>query len=145
MDAGKTLDKLIKMLDSELIRERREGIKIAQDMLRKNQHRMKVRNLLAAITQKDKIGTIKTIARDVLNEDEARHISPSTKNPDYVFGARCPKGHVSYFDKREYCRKKDTGMWRVVRQADKEVDEVLVKCKICSEEFYVEVKCEGYK
>jgi hypothetical protein len=139
------LKQIERMLGSKLIRERRAGIKMVQELLANDQCRDQLRVLLAALVMSDPIGTVKADAQSALDVDDARHISPLPRNPDDIFGTRCSKGHVSYFDKREYCGKQVTGMWRTSRRGDQDVDEVLVKCKTCGEESYVEINCEGYK
>jgi hypothetical protein len=59
----------------------------------------------------------------------------------HVFAARCPKGHVTYFDRRVVCPESG----EFVRRRGGECDEILLTCGECGERFYVEVDCEGYK
>ncbi|MFQ5344181.1 MAG: hypothetical protein ACE5F6_21775 [Anaerolineae bacterium] len=68
-------------------------------------------------------------------------------NAGHIFGVRCAAGHVTYFDKRKVCPDTGTLIRKVVRKADKELDELYLKCgeADCQHEIVVQVDCEGYK
>lgn len=138
------LGQLKEILSSKLIRKRKAGIDMAGEMLANDIHRDQVRALLVVIAQKDSMLTLREAAQATLDGDEARHNPPA---PDYVFDARCPKGHVNSYDKREYCGRQGKVLRRTVSRDGKDLDEVLLKCKTkaCGEKFFVEVNCEGYK
>ena len=141
------LEQLKEMLQSNLIRKRKAGIKMAQEMLANGLHREEVLIMLHDIARGDLMMGVQELAQKVLEEDGTRDSSQVSTSADYVFGAVCPNGHTSYYDKREYCPKSSNITRRSVQRGAKKVDEVLVKCKTkpCSEEFFVEVSCEGYK
>lgn len=141
------LDQLKQVLASQLIRERRAGIKMAAEMLANDLHRDEVRALLENLAKNDLMTTVQEDARKALAADDARLHPVPAAPPDYIFGAKCPKGHVSYFDKRECCPKSGQGTWRTITRGNREVDEILLRCKTkgCGEQFYAEVDCEGYK
>jgi hypothetical protein len=147
MSENEKLDQLKEMLSSELIRKRRAGIAMAVEMLASNLHWKDVRILLEDMAKNDLIGTVREDAQYALDEDDARRNPKKSASADYVFSARCPNGHVSYYDKREICPKSGIGHRRVVIRDGRESDEILLKCKTrgCGEEFAVEVDCEGYK
>lgn len=133
------LTQLEQMLTSDLIRKRKAGIVMAAEMLATDAQPEAVRALLGEIAKNDAILIIREAAQAALETDHKRRNPPP---PDYVFGARCPNGHVNYYDKREHCRS----LGFVMRDG-KESDEVLLKCKTkaCGEEFFVAINCDGYK
>ncbi len=139
------LSQLQALLASEIHSKRRTGVAFGAEMLAKGQHRTEVRALLETVAKNDFLQTIREDASRALANDEARH-APQ-KSPGYVFGVRCPKGHVSYYDKRETCPKSSNVTRRTVFRDARSVDEILLRCKTpgCGEEFYAEVDCEGYK
>jgi hypothetical protein len=61
----------------------------------------------------------------------------------HIFGVRCEKGHVTYFDKREVCRH-DGNVKRTMRDG-KELDALRLRCGTCQAWVVAEVDCEGYK
>lgn len=141
------LSQLKQTLGSNLIRERRAGIKMAAEMLANDFHRDEVHALLESLAKNDLITNVQDDARKVLVADNARRNPVPTKNPDYIFIVRCPVGHVNSYDKREYCPRNGNIIRRTVVRGIHNVDEILIHCKTsgCGEEFYVEVDCEGYK
>ena len=147
MSENEQLKQLREMLTGKLIRKRKAGIEMAREMLAQGIFREQVREMLAELVKKDLIMIVQEDAQKVLNEDDERRQSRPASSPDYIFGAVCPKGHTNYYDKREHCPKQSNITRRVVRRDSQELDEILVKCKTigCDEEFYVEIKCEGYK
>ena len=138
------LTQLQQMLTSDLIRKRKAGIAMAAEMLATDAQPEAVRALLEGVAKNDAMLTVREAVRAALDADEARRNPPP---PDYVFGGSCPKGHVSYYDKREHCPKQAHGIYRTVSRDGKDLDEVLLKCKTkaCGEEFFVAVDCDGYK
>jgi hypothetical protein len=148
MADSEKIEQLKLMLGSDLIRKRKAGIIVAGEILARGENHEEIRHLLEKLIQLDPIGIVKEAAQKELDRDDqrlAQNYSRPRKTPDYIFGAKCPNGHVSYFDKREYCPKQSSFTRRIVYMNGQEVDEILVKCEICGEEFYVEVSCEGYK
>ncbi len=139
------LTQLNEMLTSDLIRKRKAGIVMAAEMLATDAQPQAVRALLEGIAKNDDMLTVREAAQVALDADQVRRNPP---RPDYVFDARCPNGHVVSYDKREHCPKKQGhGVYRTVSRDGKDLDEVLLKCKVktCGEEFFGPVNCEGYK
>ena len=136
------IDQLKQLLASPIISQRKAGLDEARERLTNGQARDLVRALLEDVAAHDPLLTVREAAQDVLAEDDARH---STANPDYVFGARCPKGHVSYYDKRKVCPKSGTIIRRMLLRDDRQVEEIYLRCKTCGEDFFVEVDCKGYQ
>jgi hypothetical protein len=147
MTEPEKLTQLKEMLSSGLIRNRKAGIEMAAEILANDLQPKAVRDLLTDIAKHDAMITLREAARAVLNADEARRNPPTVTSPTYAFSARCPKGHVSYYDKRVYCQKQGNVTRRSVARAGKNVDEVLLKCRTssCNEEFFAEVDCKGYQ
>lgn len=141
------LSQLKQILGSNLIRERRAGIRMAAEMLANDLHRDEVHALLESLVKNDLITNVQDDARKALAADNARRNPVPAKNPDYIFNVRCPKGHVNSYDKREYCPRNGNVIRRIVAHGTHNVDEILIHCKTsgCGEEFFVEVDCEGYK
>jgi len=139
------LAQLKEMLSSHLIGKRKAGIMMAVEMLTNDVSKMEVRAILENISKNDLIMQVQEDAQKALDDDDARYAPP--KSPDYIFGARCPKRHVSYYDKREYCPKNSNITRRTILRDPGNIDELLVQCKTagCNEKFYVEIDCEGYK
>ena len=144
MTEPEQLTQLQQMLTSDLIRKRKAGIAMAAEMLASDQQSEAVRALLEEIAKNDGMLTVREAAQAMLDADHKRRNPPP---PDYVFGGRCPNGHVSYYDKREHCPKQGHGVYRTVSRDGKDLDEILLKCKTkdCGEEFFVAVDCDGYK
>jgi hypothetical protein len=138
------LSELQQMLISTLIRKRKAGIAMAAEMLATDAQSQAVRALLDEIAKNDAMLTMREAAQAALDADQKRRNPPP---PEYVFGGRCPNGHVSYYDKREHCPKQGHGTYRTISRDGKDLDEVLLKCKTkdCGEEFFVVVDCDGYK
>ena len=136
---------LRKLLNSNLIRERRAGVAAARDLLAAGLQREEVRALLAAVAEEDLIDLVRDDARQALSADDARSAPP--KPADYIFGAVCPNGHTSYYDKRAVCLPRENNMSRTVRRGEQEMVEMRLTCqeKTCRAEFYVVVPCEGYR
>ena len=130
------------LLGSPLISQRKAGIDMGRERLANGQERELVRALLEEVADHDPLVIVQELAQAALAEDDARH---STASPAYVFGATCPKGHVSYYDRRKVCPKSEELVWRVVLRGGQDVNQVRLRCKTCGEEFFVEVDCEGYR
>lgn len=141
------LIQLKEMLASNLIRERKAGIEMSATMLTNDVQLEEVRALLAQLAKHDPIIIVREAAQAVLDLDDARRNPQPAKSPDYVFQARCPDGHVNYYDKRVYCPRRGNVPRSMVSRGGKNLDEVLIKCtgKACGKEFSVEVDCEGYR
>jgi hypothetical protein len=147
MTDPKPLTQLKEMLASNLIRTRKEGIKMADEMLANDTQPELVRALLTELAKSDPMIIVREAAKVVLDLDGARRNPPPAKSPDYIFQARCPDGHVNYYDKRVYCPRRGNVPRSMVSRGGKNLDEVLIKCtgKACGKEFSVEVDCEGYR
>jgi hypothetical protein len=65
----------------------------------------------------------------------------------HIFGVRCSKGHVTYFDKREVCRDDGSITRSIVYRDDRQLDALRLRCGTagCGEWVWVDVDCEGYK
>jgi hypothetical protein len=63
-----------------------------------------------------------------------------------MIGARCSKGHITYFDKRNICAHDGTFPRSRVQRADKDLDEMYLTCGTagCGEPLIIRVDCEGY-
>jgi len=146
MTETERLTQLRQMLGSNLIRERRAGIKMAAEMLAHNLDRNEVHEMLTALAKDDLIGTVRTDAQNALADDDAhRHPTPAPP-PDYVFGAKCKYCHtITYLDKRKVCQKQGDLNREVVVRDGQVVNAISVTCEHCGKEFKAFVPCEGYK
>ncbi|MBP1466202.1 toll/interleukin-1 receptor domain-containing protein [Candidatus Chloroploca sp. M-50] len=66
---------------------------------------------------------------------------------NHIFGVRCAKGHVTYFDKQVVCRAGGTIVRLTELRDGKNFDALRLRCGTsgCSEWVVVEVDCEGYR
>ena len=143
MSTHEQLEQLQEMLASKNIRERKTGIAMANGMLAQGLHREQIHAWLTQVAKNDLIKSVQQAAQAALDADPASQSSRLIAPPDYIFDARCPNGHVHYYDKREVCRRQG----KVSRGHEEEKDEVILRCKTqaCAQEFSVAVSCEGYK
>ncbi len=121
MSESDLIGQLEGLLGSPNISQRKAGIAMAAEMLSGGQERVLVRALLEDLIAHEPLLTVREQAQAALAEDERRH---SNASPDYVFGATCPNGHVSYYDKRKVCPKSGTVIRRVVFRGGREVEEI---------------------
>jgi hypothetical protein len=139
------LTRLLEELSHEHIRVRKEGIHHAADLLNDEAYRQDLLPLLEDIARADPVGSVREAARGVLgrgdriptavrNQDEARHFFP----------ARCLYGHITYYDKREFCPAARSVV-RSARDSAPVLDMVEVTCRGCGEVMKVPINCEGYK
>ena len=63
----------------------------------------------------------------------------------HIFGVRCKKGHISYFDKRRVCSASKDVPREIGQSADAELDELHLKCGQCGVEVVAREDCRGYK
>ncbi len=146
MTETERLAQLKQMLTSNLIRERRAGIKMAVEMLANDLHSDEVRVLLENLAKNDLITTVQDDARQSLAADEAQRNPPPAAPLDYVFGAKCTYcHHVNYLDKREVCPKQSNLSREVIVRDGQEMDFIWVTCKYCGKDFKTPVPCKGYK
>ncbi len=145
-DSDDELIALYEQLAHPYIRERKAGIRRAAELLETPQQRQKALALLEHIAQIDLMIGVRKEAQAALHADAKQGRPPSSgADSRHVFGARCPNGHVTYFDKRRVCPASSTLMRHVVRRAEAELDEIYLKCAECDAEMVAPVNCEGYK
>jgi len=145
-DSDNELIALYKQLAHPFIRERKAGIQRAAALLEKPEQRQEALALLEHIAQMDLMIGVREEAQATLHADARKGRPPSSGEASrHVFGARCPNGHVTYFDKRRVCPASSTIMRHVVRRAEAELDEIYLKCAECDAEMVAPVNCEGYK
>jgi hypothetical protein len=138
------LTQLTEMLTSNLIRKRKVGIDMADDMLICGLQPEQVRALLETVAKNDAMLTIREAAQAALDADHKRRTPPPP--PDYVFGAKCPQCHsVTQLDKRVVCPNQGNVTREVILRDGLELDTILVTCKHCGQDFKTPVPCKGYK
>jgi hypothetical protein len=92
-----------------------------------------------------------TLLHDLLTNppDASAPPQPALTRSDaaHIFGVRCEKGHVTYFDKREVCREDGSITRSIVYRDDRQLDALRLRCGTagCGEWVWVDVDCEGYK
>lgn len=134
-------------LEHPRLRQRRQGIEMARDLLRLDHMAKLVQALLVEIVQKDLDDQIRTLARRVLDEYAAKERPKPALTPDeasYMIGAVCPQNHSIFYDRRVYCSGErgvhlgqvtiDGAIW----------DEILVSCPTCSSSFTILFACDGH-
>ncbi|MBK9944250.1 MAG: toll/interleukin-1 receptor domain-containing protein [Kouleothrix sp.] len=141
-------DVLLALLTHQYIRDRKRGIAQAAERLQRGERNAELLAVLEDIARSDTIETVREEAQKVLTAigqqapthmpaDEARH----------MVGARCPRGHVTYFDRRTICIADGTIPRAHVQRAEKDLDEIYVTCGTsgCGEQLVIRVDCEGYR
>lgn len=149
--AAVTFQMVAVALASDLIRERRKGIEQLRDLLNASATTPEYRELALAwlehLARTDLMGTMQDLAKSVLAAEAQKHIPPLARPDDsrHMFGVRCAKGHVTWFDKRRVCHDHTTFPRTLVRRADADLSELLLTCAQCGEQVKVRVDCEGYQ
>jgi len=134
----------------EFIRERKEAIKLAAEMLTRNEQREAVLAVLEYLARNDLMSGVREAAQAVIDAD-AQQAAPthlSSLRPEdarYMFGVRCKNGHVSYFDKRRVCKASSSIKREIVRGADGELDELHLPCDTCGEIVVSRQDCRDYR
>jgi hypothetical protein len=89
-----------------------------------------------------------TLLRDLLSGspagDAPAQPAATRSEAAHIFGVRCEKGHITYFDKREVCRHDGSITRSVVWRDNKQLDALRLRCGTCQEWVVAEVDCEGY-
>jgi hypothetical protein len=139
------LIKLSEQASHEFIRERKEAIDKAAEMLKQNEHREEVLAILEYLAQNDLMMGVREKAQEVLDVDAKKGATPSFRSDEsrYIIGVRCKNGHVTYFDKRRIC-KDQVDVIRVMG-AGVELDQRDLTCGTCKEEMKVRLDCRGYR
>ncbi len=141
-------DALIKLSEQaahEYIRERKEAIDKAAEMLKQNEHREEVLAILEYLAHNDQMMGVREKAQEVLDADAKKGAAPSFRSDEsrHIIGARCKNGHVTYFDKRRICNDK-VNVIRITR-AGVELDQRDLTCGTCGAEISVRLDCRGYR
>ena len=145
-DSDDELMTVAALLAHEHIKVRKEGIARAARLLAAGQHREPILALLEDIARKDLISGVRESARRVLDAERQKNTPPARPDESrHIFGARCPNGHITYFDRRRVCPDSGTFVRQIVHRGGTELDEIYLKCETCGCEFSVPVDCEGYK
>lgn len=147
-DSGDELNALASQLTHDYIRIRKDGIERAAELLKKGVHREEILALLDNIALNDLIMGVREKAQAVLDADAKKEAPQVPEGQSrHMFGAKCPNGHVTYFDKRKVCPNNGILKRSVVRRGGTDLDEIYLKCgtSSCGAEMVVPVDCEGYK
>jgi len=140
------LIKLSERVAHEFIRERKEAIDQAAEMLKQGEHREAVLAILEYMAQDDLMMGVREKAQEALDAD-AKKVTPSPPQGQsrHIFGVRCRNGHVSYFDKRLVCSAYKEVPRAIRQSAGIELDELHLKCDQCGVEVVAREDCRGYK
>ncbi len=146
-DSTDLLNALLEQLPHPHIRERKAAIESAARLLQRGEHREEVLALLDDIARRDLIESVRKLAQSVIGIDIQS--TPTSVRPEemlHKFGAKCPNGHVTYFDKRRVCPpSRVKGYRNLVQRGGAEIDELALPCGNCGVVMIVPVDCEGYK
>ena len=140
-------DLLLSLLNHEYIREQKRGIAEAVALIQRGERREELLAVLEDMARQSLYGTVAEAAQhalDSLSGQVAQESSPAESR--HTFGVRCPKGHVSWYDKRVVCPADGKIARNVVRKADQDLTELILPCRTagCGETVVVRVDCEGY-
>ena len=149
-DSSDALLALSEKAAHEFIRERKEAIALAAEMLKRNEQREAVLAVLEYLVHNDLMMGVRDEAQKVIEAD-AQRVAPShlsslrPEDARYMFGVRCKNGHVSYFDKRRVCKVSSPVKREIVRGADRELDELHLPCDTCGEIVVSRQDCRDYR
>ncbi|MBP1466197.1 toll/interleukin-1 receptor domain-containing protein [Candidatus Chloroploca sp. M-50] len=140
-------DLLLALLSHEYIREQKRGIAEAVTLIQRGERREELLAMLEDLARHSLYNTVAAEAQQALaslSGQPAPEAPPAASR--HTFGVRCPKGHVSWYDKREVCPASGTIPRSTVRKAGQDLDELLLPCRTagCTETVVVRVDCEGY-
>src|SRR5947208_5198414 len=115
-------------------------------MLQQNEYFEEVLALLEYLARHDLIMGVREKAQEVLDTHNGIVAPPAFPSESrHIFGVRCEKGHISYFDKRRVCNATRPELRGLLQRAGKELDELHLRCDTCGIEIVAHVDCEGYK
>jgi len=134
----------------EFVRERKEAIDQAAELLKRGDYREEVLALLEYLAQHDEMISVREKAQELLKADAQKTPPPPRfLNPNdarHTIGVRCQKcGQVSYFDKRRICSAQSQVVRGTIQRGGKELDEMDLPCEHCPHIIPTSVDCEGYK
>lgn len=139
---------LLALLTHQYIRERKKGIDQAAELLRRGERSSELLAVLEEIAQGDLIESVRQAAQTVLDttKQQTPAASPSSE-ARHMVGARCSKGHVTYFDKRAICTSDGRIKREIVQRAEQDLDQIYLTCGTagCGEPLVIRVDCEGYR
>jgi TIR domain len=147
-----SIDSVIKLSEQaahEFIRERKEAIDHAAEMLKQHKHREEVLAILEYLAHNDLMMGVREKAQEVLDAD-ARKATPPPPflHPDdsrHIIGVRCKQcGQVTYFDRRRICSAQSQLVRRREKLAGKELDKFDLPCEKCGHIIPTRVDCEAY-
>lgn len=137
------LDQIEEQLASPIVRECREGLDLAEELLAAGEDREAVTRILQDAAEHHRYVTIRDAAARLLESYQPPPPRRLFSDADraHIFGVQCPKcGHVTYFDKQRVCREAVVLRRRV---RDDQPDELLLKCEQCGEPMIAAVDCGG--
>lgn len=136
-------DLLLTLLAHTSPRVRKQGVEHARLLLQSGERRDEVLALLSDVVANELMPGVRTAAQALL--DATQPPRPASR-PDYIFEGRCPSGHITWYDKHEWCRRTSV-VRQPVEQAGKRISELYLPCGTagCTETVIVRVDCEGYE
>lgn len=138
-------DDLLLRLLTGTIKERKQGIQRAAGEIMGGTRREELLAHMDDLARADLMPGVRSAAQAVVDEARPKDAVVDNTASRHIFGARCPNGHVTYFDKRNVCPAHGTVERTTVDLAGKALDELLLNCGTCHEQVVVRVDCEGYR
>ena len=152
LPAVRSTDALIALSERaahQFIRERKEAIEQAAQMLQRDERREAVLAMLEYLAHNDLMDGVREKAQEVLDADAGRAAAaPALPHPGdsrHIFGVCCKNGHVSYFDKRSVCKASVEVPREFVQRAGKQLDELHLTCDTCGVDVVARVDCGDYR
>jgi hypothetical protein len=133
----------------EFLRERKEAIDHAAQMLSQGEHREEVLAILEYLAHNDLMMSVRDKAQEVLDADAKRvNPPPPFLHPDdsrHIIGVRCKQcSHITYFDRRRICSAQSHFVRTRATLAGKELDKFDLPCEKCGRIIPTRVDREGY-
>jgi hypothetical protein len=143
--AGDEVQGVAELLAHERIAKRRQGIEAARSLLERARHREELLALLEDVARKEIMQVVREEAQAVIDAERERPVREARPDESrHTVGVRCPKGHVTYFDKRILCTDRTTIKRGTVRRAELDLAEMYLRCETCGEDMVVRIDCEPY-
>jgi hypothetical protein len=139
------VQQVAEMLAQEKIGQPEEGIERATTLLAKGEHREVLLAMLEHVARRNLMSRVREKAQSAIDRDSKKDDgSGGVDESRHMFAVRCPKGHVTYFDRRVICKDEMQFVRSMVR-AGVQVDAMHMQCGECSDGMIVSVDCGAYK
>jgi hypothetical protein len=142
----KLMDEIKTQLNHPFVRERRIALGKLAELLQDPNHRKDAIILLKDRAVNEPAQILRDFAQSILdNYLLGIHDDLADEEAVHFIKVSCPKcHHANYFNKREICGKYSTILRGNGSKGMSTLNNLLLKCQNCDQDFEVQVDCEGY-